>query len=179
MTEVDELTLLKERAGKLGLKVSNNIGLDTLREKVNAAASPKVEVAEPTDPARAKRLALAKERKKAKQSAEKLIRIRLTCMNPAKKEFPGEIITVSNKVVGTQRKFIPFNMSDDGYHVPQMILNALQARKFQQFYTERLPNGDTHRKGRLQKEFAIEILPQLTKKDIDELAKAQAQAGGV
>lgn len=176
----NELELLRAKADKLGIKYSGNTGVDTLRSKINAAMgedeSPKEEV---IDEARALRIAKAKKRVEAKKDAEKLIRIKLTCMNPAKKDWPGEVITVSNKLVGTQKKFIPFTMDDDGYHVPNMMYKALLARKFQQFYTEKLPNGQTTRKGRLVKEFNIAILPALTKQEIKELADAQAQAGGV
>lgn len=69
-----ELELLKERATKLGITYSNNIGLETLREKVNTAIAPAVET---IAPARAERIAKALERKEAKLNAEKLVRIRL------------------------------------------------------------------------------------------------------
>ncbi len=123
MSDVNEqLKVLKERADKLGVKYSNNIGLDALRAKVKEAQEePKKEEA-PIDEARAKRLAKAKKRSAAKKDAERLIRIRLTCMNPAKKDWPGEIITVSNSLVGTQRKMIPFSGQEDGYHVPNFYL---------------------------------------------------------
>lgn len=173
-----ELDLLKERARKLGITFSNNIGLESLKEKVKNEMES-LEPKQAVDEDRQKRIAKAEERKKAKLSAEKLVRIRITCMNPAKKEFPGEIFTVSNKLVGTQKKFIPFTGHEEGYHVPQMILNVLKERKFQQFTNVKLPNGDISRKGKLVKEFAIEILPPLTQAELKDLAKAQAAAGGV
>ncbi len=57
------------------------------------------------------------------------------------------------------------------------IYKVLKNRKYQQFYTVKLPNGDTTKRGRMVKEFAIEVLPALTKKELEELAKRQAAAG--
>ena len=45
-------------------------------------------------------------------------------MNPTKKEWEGEIITVSNALVAvTVKKYIPF-AAEDGWHVPQISLNS-------------------------------------------------------
>lgn len=181
MSDKTELELLKERAKKLNISFSPNIGLQALKDKVAAElTTPEPEPKQDTmSEARKARLELAKRRKAAKLEAEKLIRIRVTCMNPAKKEWKGEIITVSNKLVGTQRKMVPFVDHEDGYHVPQFILNVLKNRRFQQFTTKKMPNGQETRIGKLVKEFAIEILPPLTKTELSDLAKAQAAAGGV
>lgn len=64
--------------------------------------------------------------------ALKLIRCRVTCMDSAKKEWNGEIITVSNSVVGTVRKYVPYN-SDAPYHLEQIIISALREKKMQVF----------------------------------------------
>lgn len=169
-TSVDPSVILREKARKLGIQFHPSIGDDKLREKVNAALASDQE-AEPEKSA-------VSIRAKVRAEAEKLIRIRVTCMNPAKKEWPGEVFTASNKYT-SQKKFVPFVNNEDGYHVPQIILNMMQARKFQQFYTEKLPNGDTTRKGKMVKEFAIEILPPLTEQELAELAKVQAAAGNI
>lgn len=112
-----------------------------------------------------------------KSEAEKLIRVRITCMNPAKKEYQGEIFTVSNRAVGTLKKFVPFN-ADEGWHVPKMILDVIRARECQVFVTTKTKNGVSVRKGRLIKEFAIEVLDQLTKDELADLARVQAMAAG-
>ena len=110
-----------------------------------------------------------------KADALRLIRIRLQCMNPAKKEWEGEIISVGNSVVGTVKKYIPFN-ADEGWHVPRILLDTLQDRQCQVFTTVKSKNGINVRKGKLIKEFAIEILPPLTQDELKELAQRQAMS---
>ena len=170
-TTVNESDLLRDKARKLNIKFHPSISDEKLREKINEVMNAEPEEAPKAMGANALRA-------KVRAEATKLIRVRITCMNPAKKEWPGEVITASNKYVN-EKKFIPFVNAEEGYHIPQIILNVLKARKFQQFYTEKLPNGDTTRKGKMVGEFAIEILPALTKEELAELAKVQAAAGNI
>jgi hypothetical protein len=99
-------------------------------------------------------------------------------MNPAKKEWDGEIITTGNSLVGTFRKYIPFN-SDEGWHVPQIIYNQLVSRQCQVFTTVTDARGNKVRRGKLIREFAIEVLPQLTPQELHELAQRQAMAKSI
>lgn len=108
-----------------------------------------------------------------RREAGELIRIRLSCMNPNKKEWEGEMFTVSNNVVGTHKRYIPFN-SEDGWHVPRIIYNVLVNRKCQIFVTKRDAKGNRVRRGKLIKEFSIEVLPNLTTNELSDLAKKQA-----
>jgi hypothetical protein len=180
----DELSALKARADLLGISYHPSIGLEKLREKVNAKiqgqAAPEAAVAEQTaGVAPTVRPPTADELAKAHyDAAMKLIRVRLQCMNPNKKEWEGEIFSVSNRVIGTVRKYIPFN-ADDGWHIPQIMLDMLDARQCQSFYTVTGARGEKVRKGKLIKEFAIEILPQLTKEELADLARRQAMAQSV
>lgn len=112
------------------------------------------------------RMALQKE-------ANKLVRVKITCMNPAKKEWKGEIFSVTNSIIGTVKKFIPYNTeAADAYHVPQVLLNAIEQREYQAFSTVRVKGVDT-KKPRQVKEFAIEKLPPLSQQEIDAIAKKQ------
>ncbi len=163
---------LKERATKLGIKFHPNIKMETLRERIAAAQSGEAE-AEVTQEASPE---LAAQR--IRQEALRLVRIKLACMNPAKKEWEGEIITVGNSVVGTHKKYIPFN-ADEGWHVPKIIYDALVERQCQVFTTVRDSRGNNVRKGKLIKEFAIEVLPPLNKEELAELARRQAAARSV
>lgn len=170
----DELASLKQRADLLGISYHPTIGVDKLREKVNAAVTKDT-------PAQTAAAAVESEgvyRQRCIDEATKLVRIRLTCMNPLKKEWDGEVLTVGNAVVGTLKKYIPFN-ADDGWHVPHMMYEELRDRQCQVFYTKTLPNGEKVREGKLIKEFAIEVLPQLNKEELAELAQRQAMAKSV
>lgn len=177
--QLDELTLLKQRAQTLGIKFHPSIGLESLRSKVSAALTVEdaEEAAEPVPeaPAAESRIQM---RDRLRKEASALIRVRITCMNPNKKEWKGEIFTVSNSVVGTFRKYVQFN-TEEGWHVPQIILNMLKARQFQTFYTIKNERGVAVRKGKLVPEFAVEVLPPLTEKELLELSRRQAMAGGV
>lgn len=99
-------------------------------------------------------------------------------MNPAKNEWEGEIFTAGNSVVGSYSKFVPFN-TDEGWHVPRIILNQIQQRQCQIFQTVKDSRGNSTRKGKLIKEFAVEILDPLTPEELAELARRQAATRAV
>lgn len=174
----DERDALKARADLLGISYHPSIGVDKLREKVAAAladpvVSPAVQVANVAAEESAN-----ERRYRKKQEANELIRIRLVCMNPNKKEWEGEIITAGNSVVGTFKKYVPFN-ADEGWHVPRIIYNQLAQRECQTFVTKTDKRGNTTRSGKIIKEFAIEILPQLTAAELAEMARRQAMAKSI
>ena len=72
---------------------------------------------------------------------------------------------------------MPFN-ADEGWHVEQIILNQIKQRECQVFVKKRGPNGLQTSEGKLIKEFAVEVLPALTEKELKELAQRQAMASG-
>lgn len=116
-------------------------------------------------------------RLRLRRDANEQVRIRVTCMNPNKKDWHGEIFTVGNAAVGTLKKFIPFN-AEEGWHVPRMMLQVMQERQCQIFVNGKAKNGIKIRESKLIKEFAIEILPSLTDAELKELARRQAMANG-
>lgn len=195
----DELAALKARADLLGIPYHPSIGVEKLREKVNAVVladdpdndedndntgsgdkgaaaeqgntpsqDPQEPVMETENEMRARRRA----------EATALVRIRVACMNPNKKEWEGEIITAGNSAIGTHKKYVPFN-AEEGWHVPRIILNQLLSRECQVFTTKTNERGMKVRVGKMIKEFAIEILPPLTEKELAELARRQAMAKSV
>lgn len=181
-----ELTELKSRAEMLGIKFHPSISLDKLREKVNAAVTAKPEdtvddapkpYATAVDvPASEESIAVRRARKK--REANELIRVRVACMNPAKKEWEGEIFTAGNSLVGSFKKYVPFNV-EDGWHVPRIILDQMKDRMCQIFVTSTDARGNKVRKGKLIKEFSIEVMPALTKDELQELAQRQAMAKSI
>lgn len=188
----DELTLLKERALMMQIKFHPNIGLDKLKAKVAAKMSGNAETdkaddeilnaaetqVHPVDSQKAVVLKMKQEDKntrnrRLKRNAEKLVRVRITCMNPNKKDWSGEIITVSNKAIGTIRKFVQFD-AEDGYHIENAIFLQLIDRKCQVFVTGRDARGNKVRKSKMIKEYGIEVMDQLSPVEIKELAERQA-----
>lgn len=180
----DELSALKARADMMGISYHPSIGLEKLREKVNAAVTATEPVVETPAPVAAPVQAQpavethAQRVNRLKKDAGRLIRIRLTCMNPAKAEWPGEIISVGNASVGSFSKFVPFN-AEEGWHVPHIIYKALVDRQCQVFVTTTDTRGNKTRKGKLIREFAIEILPDLTAEELHDLAQRQAMSGAI
>lgn len=176
----DELTVLKARATQMGISYHPSIGLEKLREKVQAAldgtenSSDEEPVAEVVPVVET----LTKRKMRLRKEAEKLIRIRVTCMNPAKKEWEGEIFTTGNSFVGTHTKFVPFN-ADEGWHVPTIIYKQLKDRKCQIFVSRKDERGNTIREGKMINEFAIEVMPDLTETELQELARKQAMARSI
>lgn len=179
----DELASLKARADLMGVKYHPSISADKLREKVNAALAPaKDDAPEATNVAPVATTPAVEtdgqRRARRRKEASALVRIRVTCMNPAKSEWEGEIFTVANATVGTFKKFVPFN-APDGWHVPHIIYQQMVERQCQVFTTTRDAKGRSTRKGKLIKEFAIEVLPQLTAEELAELALVQARSKSV
>lgn len=176
----DELASLKAKADLMGVSYHPSIGVEKLREKVRAAMGdePQEGEAKDADPVKQDGAgeSLSLRRMRLKREASQLVRIRLTCLNPAKKEWPGEIIAVGNSAVGTFKKYIPFT-AEEGWHVPRIIYEHLKDRQCQVFVTVKQKNGVAVRKGKLIKEFAIEVLPPLTKEELHDLAQRQAMAG--
>lgn len=169
--EVNELDVLKARADQLGIAYPKNVTLPTLKAKVNQAilGEDPVEETNETKP--------KKTRAELKAEALKLVRIRLTCMNPHKREIEGEIFTVGNSMVGMVSKYVPFD-TEEGWHVPQIILNAIQERQVMLLVSGKKAHGIESKTKKLVKEFNVEILPPLTQKELDELARRQALARG-
>ena len=189
---VDELTLLKERAKQMGIPFSNNISLETLRkriaDKMEGKDEPEVnplagdsEIAAITSAPQkldAKQNALAL-RKLMQREQMKLVRVRITNMDPKKKDLPGEIWTVSNEYLGNVRKMIPYGeQTDEGFHIPYCLFRLLQSKRFLQIRTVRdRVTGRERQESQWVKEFSLDVLPDLTKEELARLAAAQAAAG--
>lgn len=166
----EELALLKERADLLGIKYSNNIGLETLKAKINE----RLENQNLENQAQNDKVSL---RKKIQEEQMKLVRIRLNVLNPAKSAWRGEIFTIANSVLGTVKKFVPYDPKfyENGYHVPYCIYKMLDDKTYLNIKVIRDPRtGREMPHTSFAKEFGIEVLPPLTREELQELAKEQA-----
>ena len=197
LPQVDELTMLKQRATLMGVKFSNNIGLDALKKKIedhqsgeaSAEAEAEAEVAAPAvNPlAQAGEDTAAAEAQVAKpktlrqmlmEEQMKLVRIRVQNLDPKKKDMPGEVFTVANEYIGTVRKYVPYGeATDGGYHVPFCIYQMLKDRKFLNIRTGKDRRGQVKVEQGWAREFSIEVLEPLTTQELHTLAQAQIAAG--
>ena len=188
-----ELDMLKSRAKLMGITFSNNIGLDALKTKIEehkqaseaktqTQATVQINEQQPeaqteNQKKKVKTLSLRAHLQKEKM---KLVRLRITNLDPKKKDLPGEILTVGNEYLGTVRKFVPFGeATDNGYHVPYCLYELMRDRKFLSIKTRKGPKGQTIVEQQMVREFALEILPPLTEAELARLSAAQLSAGGV
>lgn len=191
-----ELDLLKSRARIMGITFSNNIGIEALKQKIQAKREesetpPEVSVVtdtstgtivqiQPDEPQKPNKVVRPIGARKALQAENlRLVRCRIQNLDPKKKDLPGEIITVANEFIGTIRKFVPYGeVTDNGFHIPYVIYKALRNRKFLNIKVVK-KNGREHVEQNMAREFSIELLPQLKPEEIARLAASQAAAGGV
>jgi hypothetical protein len=185
----DELALLKDRAKLMGIKFSNNIRIESLREKIAAKQAGEEVSDEPVtkvNPLAA--VGAAEEAPLVRQMTlreimvkeqMKLVRLRIQNLDPKKKDLPGEVLCVANEYLGTIKKYIPYGeASDEGYHVPFCIYTEMESRRFQNVrtYTDKA-TGQIRIESSWVREFSLEILPPLTQAELTQLASAQAAAG--
>lgn len=182
-----ELDLLKARAEQLGIPYKANIGLAALKKKVNAKMTGEDEDEEDDDedevaakaprPVKKSKEQIEQELRDSLQKEKlRLIRVRISNLNPSKNDLSGEIITVANRYIGTVRKFIPYqDQSENGYHLEQVLVDDLRRRKFQQVLTKKV-KGQLIPITRLVPEFQIVEMPRMTKAELDRLADRQSAA---
>ena len=189
---VDELTFLKERAKVMGIPFSNNISLETLRKRVADKMEGKDEAPEVNALTGDPEIAQAMVAKPLNQQANAIalrklvyakqmrqVRVRITNMDPKKKDLPGEIWTVANEYLGTVRKFVPYGeQTDDGYHIPYCLFRLLDSKRFLHIRVVKDRTTGIVRQDKVwAKEFSLDVLPTLTQAELDRLAAAQAAAG--
>lgn len=196
LPKVDEKQMLMQRARIMGIKFSNNISVDALREKVanhlageaDKEENQEGEVAPLTGSTQEavveeapKQETLAQMRARLRKEATKLVRVRITCLDPKKANLPGEILTVANEYIGTIRRYVPYGeKTDEGWHVEHALYEFLKSRKFLQIKQVKGQNGrPDSQKWESVREFALEVLPTLTEGELAKLRATQAAAGGV
>jgi len=111
-----------------------------------------------------------------RKSMDKLIRCRVSSSDPMYKGRNGVTMQVGNKlkVVG---KFIPFNTI---WQMQQPVYESLSRKQWREtkFVTDKV-TGNKIAKTTMHPSFVIEILPQLTEKELKNLAKDQSARGSI
>lgn len=111
-----------------------------------------------------------------RREAQALVRVRISCMNPTKKNMKGELMCVSNKNFGTIQRFIPFNRD---WHIEKVLYDALFERQYMVFDREKTGRANIEVvTPRCVPEFNIAVLPPLTKGELKDLGQRQAMANG-
>lgn len=187
------LDTLKQKANLMGISYSNNIGIEALKAKIDAKMNGETEVQESQEQPQPEAQTLSSAeadvaqaqpkkdwRQELRDEEMKLIRVRITNMDPKKKDLPGEILTVANRFIGNVRKYIPYGeATENGYCIPNCLYKQLKERQFQHIKVTKDSEGREKVVTKMVREFALEVLPQLTEKELAQLAASQAAAGGL
>lgn len=117
---------------------------------------------------------ISKEKEKiANKNAMKLIRVRISCNNPNKRNYECEIFTVQNAELQV-KKCVPFNVPT---HIPMILYNAIDEKKCTIFIKDRNSKiGNS--KVKLIKEYNIEVLPPLTNEELEAIKQKQLAEQG-
>lgn len=166
----DELETQKAQAELLGVEVTEEDTAESIAEKiVKAVNSDKSHnVVEEKVSLTTKMTETAK--------AHALVRCRITCLNPTKSAFEGEIFTVGNDFIPPIRRYVPFNKV---WHVEAFLLEVIKGRTF--LYMPQKPAtsgsqgfGSDFQQRELRPEFSVEILPQLTEEELEQMRIEQS-----
>lgn len=172
-TPPTRLEQLKAKAKQIGLVHGANIGEETLSKKIeefmSSGTNPLVENA-PDAPSSVK--SDAELRAEARKKANKLHRVNVIPMGPLAQQLEGEIYAAGNSYIGTIKKFIPYN-TENGFHVPEIILDVIRERKYIHHYTVKDAQGNEVNKHKMLPAFNIVTLEPLTDAQLKELGKQQ------
>ena len=169
----DETQEIKTRLDQMGVKYHHNAKVDTLRALLNKAI--KGDDATTEEPAE---LSVAQVRAKLMADANRLVRCRITCMNPHKREWTGEIFTAGNSFTGSIKKFVPYNCEHaESYHIPKILLDVMRERKYLQTRQIKSKSGAIQ-ESYFVPEFQIVELDPLTEEELAQLASDQRNRKG-
>lgn len=169
---------LKNKADRLGIKYSPNIGEDTLAKKIEDyllgsqglldeenESSVEINKAMPAMTEQERRIL-------ARRNANLLVRVNIHPNDPMRQQLQGEYVVTGNLEVGTITKFIPFGTTR-GYMVPRIILDILRDRTFTHFQYRKDQYGNSIAYPVQRAAYSITELPQLTEKELDVIAARQ------
>jgi hypothetical protein len=171
----------------LGVNLHHKTGIDKLKSTLQQARdgtleTDKAEINVNTDiDSSVKRLTAEQHVGKLskEQRALRMQRIVVSPNDPLMSSYNGLIFTVGSSAVNGGRmikKYVPFN-NDDGWHVPQIIIDQIENAQMQKFKQVTMPNGDKTLQAYITKKFNVQILPPLTQPEVEILAAAQASKG--
>lgn len=168
MSEKEQKEALMAQGKSLNLNIHVNTSLANMVEMVNMGLIYKLHQS-PDAPINS---VLSKDPSVARKEAQRLVRVRVTNMDPTKKDHTGQIFGFSNSVVGTLQKFVPFDV-DQGFHIPQVLVNVIRSGKYR---------VTKHRKGLRGNDipysvelpsFSVEILDALSASDLEAIKTRQ------
>lgn len=175
MEDLNTMSLeeLKNKAKFLGISVGNS-GKDAIIAKIEEAEKNDENEEDTSEPT--KKVVKNKTPLEIRREAMKLVRVIVTSLDPKDLKSQGTLVSVITKHTGKVAKFVPFGeeySGEKGYHIPNIIYNKLLNDKFLQHITKKDAGGVPRTKSRWVRKYSIEVLPQLTPKELEELKQRQ------
>lgn len=162
MTEQNktDLETLKGQADALGVEYANNVTIAKLKKLIaEHLTEDNKEVA-------------VQELEDLKAEKLKLVKIIVTPIDSAKRDHEGEIFAVGNDVLGTIKRFVPFNQE---WLVENILAQHIKSREFQYMQNKKdKATGRDYVESKIINAFNVQELPLPTKAEIEELAKIQS-----
>ena len=118
----------------------------------------------------------AEQRRLDKRKCAALVHCTITCLNPDKRNWNGEFISVGSAKLGTFKKYVPFDGKP--YHLPKIIYDMLVEKRCTIMQKGVDDRGVKATIPTQAKEFNIVVLDPLTPKELDDLRIQQALAKG-
>ena len=166
---------LKDELTKLGVKYAKNASIEKLTELYEAAKETENET---NDEQPVTKEVILSDRTKARNEQLKLVRIVLHPNNPDEAQHESVLISVSNGLIGTVRRVIPFS-NEEGWHVEKCIVDTLKEKQFQMFVSKKDSKGVTQVTTKLVPAYNIIELPPLTEEELKKLADTQVARSGI
>ena len=162
---VTRLEDLQNQCKLRGIKFHHKNTEDTLLELLRAAN----EKENPVVAKKKSEMTAVEKRQAMRNKCLKLKRVMITCNDPMKIKYRGEIFQAANASVAAIRKFCPFG-NTNGWYMPQILLNVIDEKQFRRANTdERDPMS-----GGLTKAYNITYLDDLTPEEFGALRHQQA-----
>ena len=165
---------IDSKAQEEGAMIDSSSEGKTEPQKASQTFSEKIEKLKHLTFEEADRKQIETEEKSVWKKAMKLVRCQISCNNPNKTSYQGEIFSARNKFIPEVKKFIPFNVPT---HVPMILLNMIKEKQLQTFVTEKLPNGMQTKRSKLVPEYSITVLPPLTSEEFNAIRQKQLAEG--
>ena len=146
----------------MGVKVHHNANLKTLQQAFDEAKATPLE-------------GIPVDSLKTDHKAHLIMkRYKISCMNPVKRDWTGEIFTAGNDRVGTVRKFVPYNcIAAEAWHIPAIIVEGILAQKYLEITMKKDRNGHDYVSKAWKPSFVLSELPELSVDEMQRLAHHQ------
>lgn len=188
LEKVAQMDQMKAQANLLGVQFAANIGFETLAERVrafkvtNAMEKDTTEQAAPADDGILDTTPGLKvpadiEAQYAIFRAKQLVRVSITCVNPAKSELTADLYTIFSSSIGRVSQVIPYQ-APNGHHIPRCLADFLREKKYIAFRPSNVRPGENgvDREHYEVPEFIITDLPPLTAEEYHRITVRQDRA---